>query len=780
MNLEQSIKDFQAQNAGLQTIILNLAKGQDELKALLTKKTKTKKIKGVINMGKRFKGRPKRPEEAGIPKDEEEDNHNYGSQVGSDGQEGEEEEEPYDEDDSDEKYKLLEECLRNMEIQKVPGLDFDEMGLIPGNLGCYNYQLESANIRTWEDMATAFFRQYEYNYDLAPTRTQLQNMSMGPKESFKEYAQKWKVPAGRVRPALSDRELVDMFMGTLTGPFYSHLLGSSSSGFTELILTGEHVESGIRSGKIQVGTSSGAAKKPYQGKNESNVVHSQRGRGKNDQNQCVGAVLISTPTSKQAPRQECQRKTGRPRRKFTPINMPLSQALQHLLKAKLVTLKDHPKFVNTASPNYDPKATCAYHSNATGHNVDNCWALRNKVQDMIEAGEIEFEALENPNVITAPMTKHDKTVNAIMDTIYIRDVRELSTPLLEIKRKLIQASLFPGCDLDCYYCARLPNDCENLKRRIQKWMDRRTIMFEKIPSIENLYEGNIAGISKVTRSGRVFSPEISPNNTSSVVTITPSADARGKGPFHEPEAGIGNSSSEDTNEFLKIIRKTKDMKKFLEDAHVPQEISVNQLKKCIENLTTENYLGFSDADLSPSGKNHNKALHISIECGGTTLAHVLVDNGSSMNVLPKLVLDKLRPEGAMLKYSDVIVKAFDGSMSTVHGEIELPIRVGKIVTVHGEEEYVVSFIDETKYVEFTIEGFETPRQAFELVPQVVSETKPVKTVPKVTRIPPTMASLKDARAVVEEGGCTIWGQLPDILYKSDKWGLGCTAKDTME
>ena len=37
-----------------------------------------------------------------------------------------------------------------------------------------------------------------------------------------------------------------------------------------------------------------------------------------------------------------------------------------------------------------------------------------------------------------------------------------------------------------------------------------------------------------------------------------------------------------------------------------------------------------------------------------------------------------------------------------------------------------------------------------------------------------MSSLKDAKAVVEEGGCTIWGQLPDIPYKSDKFGLGFT------
>ena len=70
-------------------------------------------------------------------------------------------------------------------------------------------------------------------------------------EDFKDYAQKWRDLAGRVRPPLSERELVDMFLGTMPGPFFNHLIGSSSAGFTEIILTGERVEAGIKNGKIQ-------------------------------------------------------------------------------------------------------------------------------------------------------------------------------------------------------------------------------------------------------------------------------------------------------------------------------------------------------------------------------------------------------------------------------------------------------------------------------------------------------------------------------------------------
>ena len=65
-----------------------------------------------------------------------------------------------------------------------------------------------------------------------------------------------------------------MFLGTLSGPFFNHLIGSSSAGFTELILTGERVEAGIKIGKIQKDSSSPIAmRKPFTGKNEVSAVY---------------------------------------------------------------------------------------------------------------------------------------------------------------------------------------------------------------------------------------------------------------------------------------------------------------------------------------------------------------------------------------------------------------------------------------------------------------------------------------------------------------------------
>ena len=65
-----------------------------------------------------------------------------------------------------------------------------------------------------------------------------------------------------------------------------------------------------------------------------------------------------------------------------------------------------------------------------------------------------------------------------------------------------------------------------------------------------------------------------------------------------------------------------------------------------------------------------------MEIAKTTLSRVLVDTGSSINVLPKSALLKLDYEGISLRPSDLVVKAFDRSRRTVFGEVDLPIKIG--------------------------------------------------------------------------------------------------------
>ena len=79
----------------------------------------------------------------------------------------------------------------------------------------------------------------------------------------------------------------------------------------------------VKSGKIQEATPSDAQKKPYSGKKESNDAYSQKSR----RDQHIGAVMISGSASHRQQQKENQRRPEDPKRQFTNINMPLSQAL---------------------------------------------------------------------------------------------------------------------------------------------------------------------------------------------------------------------------------------------------------------------------------------------------------------------------------------------------------------------------------------------------------------------------------------------------------------------
>ena len=90
-----------------------------------------------------------------------------------------------------------------------------------------------------------------------------------------------------------------MFLGTLSGPFFNHLIGSSSAGFTELILTGERVEAGIKSVNIQKDASFAVVRKPFIGKKEVVAVYPQRIQDRAERRPMVGAVMIPKPASDQ-------------------------------------------------------------------------------------------------------------------------------------------------------------------------------------------------------------------------------------------------------------------------------------------------------------------------------------------------------------------------------------------------------------------------------------------------------------------------------------------------
>ena len=192
----------------------------------------------------------------------------------------------------------------------------------------------------------------------------------------------------------------------------------------------------------------------------------------------------------------------------------------------------------------------------------------------------------------------------------------------------------------------------------------------------------------------------------------------------------------------------------------------------IHNITANNYLTFADEEIPVEGRGHNRALHKSIKCLDHIVAKVLIDNGSSLNVMLKSTLDRPPFIVSHLRSSSMVVRAFDGSRQDVRGEIDLLIHIGphvyqiifqvmdinpayncllgrswihsvgvvpsmlherlkfvvegQLIILSGEEDILVSCPSSTLYVEVAEECLEKSFQALEVVSNAYVGSPPVQ------------------------------------------------------
>ncbi|XP_058759650.1 uncharacterized protein LOC131632957 [Vicia villosa] len=389
--------------------------------------------------------------------------------------------------DEVERYRLIEERLRAVEGKGVLGMDINDLGLVPGvrippkfkvpSFDKYNggtcpmthvkafyrkmsvysedegflmhffqdslagaslewyIPLERTHIHSWRYLVEAFIKHYQYNVDMAPNRTQLQSLVQGSKESFKEYAQKWRELAARVQLPMTEREMIDMFTSTLSGHYY--LACSASTNFSEMVRYGQHVEMGLKMGKIQLGASSNSAgsKKQVEGyarrkEGNADAIYGRMGSRRN--NSQVNAVMIPVPQQQQhhqGQRSDNDRypPRNRPHRKIDLIPMTYAQ---------------------------------------------------NKVQDLLDQKIIQFTP--TPNIVNNLMPTHRGSgVNAIEseEISVVSDVSCLTFPLVSVKQHLVNSGIFPGCGANCENCKSQPEGCADLKGMVQKLMDEGPLQF---------------------------------------------------------------------------------------------------------------------------------------------------------------------------------------------------------------------------------------------------------------------------------------------------------------
>ncbi|KAI5439949.1 hypothetical protein KIW84_025347 [Lathyrus oleraceus] len=244
--------------------------------------------------------------------------------------------------------------------------------------------------------------------------------------------------------------------------------------------------------------------------------------------------------------------------------------------------------------------------------------------------------------------------------------------------------------------------------------------------------------------------------------------------------------------------------KVLEHAYVEHDVTLDQFDHIVAKITSCNNLSFCDEEHPKEGRNHNLALHISMNCKEEALSNVSVDTGSSLNVLPKSTLSRLSFQGALMRFSGMVVNIFDDSRKTVIGEVDLPVKIGmrdfqinfqvmdiqltyncllgrpwihevgvvtstlhqkmkfvknnKLVVVGEEKALLVSHLSSFTYVDAE-EEVGTPFQAFSFADELRKVGAP-------------MSSLKDAQEAILDCSIDKWGRVVKTIENKNKVGLG--------
>ncbi|KAI5427680.1 hypothetical protein KIW84_032914 [Lathyrus oleraceus] len=584
-----------------------------------------------------------------------------------------------------------------------------------------------------------------------------------------------------------------------------------------------------------------------------------------------------------------------------------------LIERKLITPRDPPAVPTNPQWWYKPDQHCVYHSGAPGHNVENCFPLKTKVQDLMRCGILSFED-SGPNVTKNPLPEHGKSVNMVQGCpgkYKVKYVSHIRQSLVELHRLLCDYSHLEHDHDKCRVCSVNRLGCRQVRKDLQELLDDGTIEIlqnrnvdEDEPEVNVIspvfkipepvvirYDGskqkvspsliikpagpvpyasdkavpfrynpvavedgkevslpsssvvNIADVSGLTRSGRVFSAPPKPQAKADTVErpVGNAVNPPNPAPVAKPSSiqktlnsSVGPSGivNEDCDEMLRLIKKSEynvvdqllqtpskisvlslllnsephreALQKVLDVAYVDHDVTIEQFDSIIANITACNTLSFCDADLPEEGRDHNMALHISMNCKNDAMSNVLVDTGSSLNVLPKTTLSRLSYQGPPMRQSGVVVKAFDGSRKIVIGEVDLPIKIGpsdfqvtfqvmdihpsyscllgrpwiheagavtstlhqklkfvknkKLVVVGGEKALLVSHLSSFSYIDAEDE-VGTPFQALSIAEPIEKKS-------------PSFASYRDVKLAIECGAVAGLGKMIELEDNKSRAGIG--------
>ncbi|XP_056163882.1 uncharacterized protein LOC130137143 [Syzygium oleosum] len=596
--------------------------------------------------------------------------------------------------------------------------------------------LDVETITAWEDLAEEFLQQYRFNSEIIPTREDLVRLEKRRNEPFKAFAQRWRTMASQVKPPLIEREMRQLFLKTLPPEYFHGMLTFGCQTFSQLVEVGEGVEWAIVDGRIPAGNSKGFPIK----KNKETAVE---------------VAFVQEPSkSFSAPPQKPSIVQGHapqghdrnkrfPHREFSPLPKSLSKLLPMFIERRMVA-KEVPRDNPPRFPGFDMTKTCEYHRGERGHDTDNCFALKIKIQNLLDKGILSFERAR-PNVKQNPLPDHAEGVNVVFKKANVSkqtfmvniprlyEILQLAghheggedvtmEEKLDYVRRMMSMGVIGSADMgqglvamttpvviyfsdEDYASDQEVEDVEPMIidlateefSAIQVGREDMTRVVIELPPLEE--EGVIIleappdfntktvpwdyetdEVDAITRSGRCYAPAggiekkaVTEEDAKQFLAVIKTSEFNVVNQLRKMPAQIS------LLDLFKSSEKHKDaLLKVLNEVHVPKTIDEAQLEEFVGTILLKDQISFADEDFPVEGRNHNKALYISIKHHDMMVARTLIDNGFALNLCPLATLRLLKVDLGKMRTAKNPVRAFDGTRREVIGEIELELLVGPV------------------------------------------------------------------------------------------------------
>ncbi|PKI75851.1 hypothetical protein CRG98_003766 [Punica granatum] len=311
------------------------------------------------------------------------------------------------------------------------------------------------------------------------------------------------------------------------------------------------------------------------------------------------------PTPRAQPSSDAQ---PRPRKQYTTLLAPPSYIFRQLLAGNRIRTE-------APGPNFDPAVQnqnlrCEFHEGALGHTLDNCWTLRNKIQEMIDTRQISFNEVKPPNVRANPLPDHGSGSGPSVNMISIAAIEEeedaQKTPISFVINYAPTKVAF----------AVVPFVIEGLEAADKGKAPATAFstISEAVPlPTKKVTDQEAEGFMKVIKASEYKVVE-----------------QMGKSPAHISLLALLLSSESHRNALLKVLTA----------AQVPKDTAPDRIEETVNSIFS-NQISFADDELLSEGQGHLRALHIVCKCNNHVVGRVMIDNSSALNVCPVSTLKQM-------------------------------------------------------------------------------------------------------------------------------------------